>query len=74
LVDVAVAVILATESGLASVGSGLKATVRAVRLAVCEVVATLWITTSARLLPARTMTADTPGSAPLLALASVARA
>jgi hypothetical protein len=62
------------DSGNSNLGSGLNATVSAVRLADCDVVATLAVTTAAKFLPAFTMTADTVGSEPLLALASAAMA
>jgi hypothetical protein len=67
-------VIAALDSGLLKAGSGLMATVNAVKLADCEVVATLAKTTAAKLVAAVVKVAAVAGKAPLLALASAAMA
>ena len=72
LLVVAIAVIAALEAGLVKAGSGLMATVKAVKLALCEVVATLAKTTAAKLEAAVVNVAAVVGKAPLLALASAA--
>ncbi len=72
LLVVAIAVIAALDSGLDKAGSGLIATVKAVKLALCELVATLAATTAAKLVAAVVKVAAVAGKAPLLALASAA--
>jgi hypothetical protein len=72
LLVVAMDVIKALDSGEVSVGSALKVVVSVVRLDVCEVVATLSLTTSAKFFTALTNVAAVVGSAPLLALESAA--
>ena len=72
LLAVAMAVTAAFDSGLVSVGSGLKAVESAVKPAVCELVATLAKITAAKFLPASVNVAAVAGNEPLLALASAA--
>jgi hypothetical protein len=74
LLVVAMEVIAALDSGLVKAGSGLMAAVRAVRLALCDVVATLNATTAAKLVAAVVNVVAVVGKAPLLALASAAMA
>ena len=74
LLVVAIVVIKALDSGKLSVGSGLKAVVSVVRFAVCEVVATLAVTTAARFLPASVNVLAVVGKLPALALESAAMA
>jgi hypothetical protein len=69
---VAMAVTAAFDSGLVSVGSGLKLVESAVKPAVCELVATLAKITAAKFLPASVNVAAVAGNEPLLALASAA--
>ena len=74
LLVVAMVVIKALDSGKLKVGSGLKAVVKVVRLAVCEVVATLAITTATKFLPASVNVLAVVGNDPALALESAAMA
>ena len=74
LLVVATAVIAALDSGLVSAGSGLNDVVKVVKLADCEVVATLAATTAAKLAAAVVKVAAVVGNAPLLAFASAAMA
>jgi hypothetical protein len=72
LLVVAIAVIAALDSGLVRLGSGLTATVKAVRLADWEEVATNEATTDAKLAAAFVNVAAVVGKAPLFALESAA--
>ena len=74
LLVVAMVVIKVLDSGKMSVGSGLNAVVSVVRLAVCEVVATLAATTAAKFLPASVIVLAVVGKDPALALESAAMA
>ena len=74
LLVVAIDVIRALDSGEVRVGSALKLVVSVVRLAVCDVVATLAVTTAAKFFTAAIKVAAVVGSAPLLALESAAMA
>ena len=67
-------VIKALDSGKLRVGSGLKAVVSVVRLAVCDVVATFAETTAAKFLPASVNVLAVVGKDPALALESAAMA
>ena len=74
LLVVATEIIKAFDSGEVSVGSALKVVVSVVRLAVCEVVATVAETTAAKFFTALTKVAAVVGNAPLLACESAAMA
>ena len=74
LLVVAIAVTAAFDSGRVSAGSGLMAAVSVVKLADCEVVATLAAITADKLAAAVVKVAAVVGKAPLLALASAAMA
>jgi hypothetical protein len=72
LLVVATVLIKVFDSGKLRVGSGLKAVVNAVRLAVWDAVATLDMTTAAKFLPASVIVLTDAGKEPLLALESIA--
>ena len=74
LLVVAMVAIKALDSGKISLGSGLKADVNVVRLAVCDVAATLAAITALKLLPASVIVLAVVGKAPLLAVESAANA
>ena len=74
LLVVAMVAIKALDSGKISLGSGLKAVVNVVRLAVCDAAATLAATTALKLMPASLIVLAVVGKAPLLAVESAANA